>query len=202
MDISGTILKILNDAEANILGELAKAVRDGDLNSVEAVRPVIEELRQVKKRLTGGHSELAVSANNGSTSQSSSKSNGKARLRRIKSSGSKYPRFEIRNETLYRIAWSRKQKSEYEHKVPKGSVIEIAQAMDSLTEADQRPVAVDKIVGKVGRSTSVQIPQYQIYLVVGWLRQLGAIEQIGRDGYRIPSGMSRTVLKNWDRAAI
>ena len=44
-----------------------------------------------------------------------------------------------------------------------------------------------------------EIPSYQVYLSLAWLREIRAVAQHGRDGYsvRSPSDLRRLVTESW-----
>ena len=94
-----------------------------------------------------------------------------------------YPRFFRNRNLLVRIAWSKSKKSEYQHKAPHSVVLSIAEVVSK--------------VGKNGRIFSTEdflpikdtegneVPSYQVYLVISLLKQVGLIDQHGRQGYSI-----------------
>jgi hypothetical protein len=188
MTTEETLRATLQEAEKRVLEALADAARNGDLAGVDAARTVVAGLRGITLgfdrpspiRSDAVHARRPVEETVG----------GKKRK------AQRYPRFEIRNETLYRIAFSRKTNAEYEHKVPKKHVDQICRALAVASVRDE-PIEVGEIVGRVNRSSAVQIPQYQVYSVIGWLRATKQIDQVGRDGYRIPSSIQELAEQQW-----
>ena len=93
-----------------------------------------------------------------------------------------YPRFAKHGDRLVKVGWSRKERQEYEHRahskvlwVFAGAVRDRPQATDSFTMEDVLPLVYEG--GK-------EIPSYQAYLALAWLRSVEAITKDGRDGYR------------------
>ena len=93
-----------------------------------------------------------------------------------------YPRFAKHGDRLVKVGWSRKDRQEYEHRahskvvwVFAGVVRDRPQAADSFTMEDLLP-----LVDEAGK----EIPSYQAYLALAWLRSVEAIAKNGRDGYR------------------
>ena len=54
--------------------------------------------------------------------------------------------------------------------------------MKALTSRSKRPFTMDEVL-PVRAADGLDVPSYQAYLVVAWLRAIGAVERIGNDGY-------------------
>ena len=103
----------------------------------------------------------------------------KARHRRADA----YPRFERQGDRLVKIGWSKKDRAEYEHKAPLVAVEAVIEAIDQVTGKGAY-LRVEDIL-PVKQKDEEEVPSYQVYLVVAWLREIGAIERLGNDGYRV-----------------
>jgi len=109
-----------------------------------------------------------------------------------------YPRFERDRDKLVKIAWSKKDKREYEHRAPRDAVLRIAERLSS----EVRPgtaFSMDQFVpfkDDVGND----IPSYQAYLALAWFRSLGSVEQRGKEGYAISDGelSAKRVEQAWN----
>lgn len=181
---------ILNKTEKQLLEAISKAAQNGDLSGVDQARSIVGQIRRLSAELETRKKPAGA--------KQLKKKRGAIELAGDNSQNAgRYPIFTARNGTLYRLAWSRKKHSEYEHRVPKATIDLIATAMSGLARSGGPPVEVETIVTNINRSSVIQIPQYQVYLVVGWLRRCNCIEQIGRDGYRIPADISRLAEQEW-----
>jgi hypothetical protein len=94
----------------------------------------------------------------------------------------RYPRFERLSDRLLKIGWSKQERSEYTHKAPKTAVLSVAATLrstngDTYTMDELLPISSD----------AGEVPSYQAYLVVAWLRSWGAVVSEGRGGYRAPA---------------
>jgi hypothetical protein len=90
-----------------------------------------------------------------------------------------YPLFEVDGDRLVKVGWSKKDRTTYEHRVPR----EIAHAF-SLYLADQigKPTfRMDELLPAV--IGEAELPLYQAYLVLAWLRDQGLVSKDGKDGY-------------------
>ena len=99
---------------------------------------------------------------------------------------SDYPIFERQADRLIKIGWSKRDRSAYEHRVLRGVVRSVAQAFSTALTTRQS-LRMDEVL-PVEDGTGTEIPSYQAYLVLAWLRQLGAIERQGNDGYAFAQG--------------
>ena len=84
---------------------------------------------------------------------------------------------------LIKVGWSRKKKAEYLHRVPKEVVLAFAEHLEKSVSA-QSLFEIESLF-PVSTESSGDIPSYQIYVIVAWLREVGVIEKKGRDGYII-----------------
>lgn len=50
--------------------------------------------------------------------------------------------------------------------------------------ADGRFVRIEEML-PVTVKDSEEVPSYQVYLVLAWLRELGVLERVGNEGYRL-----------------
>lgn len=200
MDMESTLTTILENAQREVMNALAKAANEGDVEAVDSARRLVGELRAAAAELierpqTTRHKAGLSAAKNGASKRKRASSDIKEKKQRDRT----YPEFFVRHATLYRRAWSRKKRSEYEHKVPRQTVDEVVRAMCGIAAAETKPVSVESILAKVNRSSSVSIPQYQVYLVVSWLRHAQQIEQVGRDGYQIPPDIAQKAVELWQQ---
>lgn len=91
-----------------------------------------------------------------------------------------YPKFFRDGEHLVKIGWSKKNREEYVHRA---KFEQVSSIVEYLVVADNgRPMPVDNILA-VRESDGAEIPGYQIYLVLAWLRKEGVIDRVGRNGY-------------------
>lgn len=104
--------------------------------------------------------------------------------RRKKIDARSYPRFARRGDNLVKIGWSKKEKAEYEHKAPMSAVTALVAAIKKAG-ADGRIFQVGTLLPCQGDSGDV--PDYQVYLIVAWLRAVGLLDQHGRQGYSVPN---------------
>lgn len=98
-----------------------------------------------------------------------------------KTVGPSYPYFEIDGSKLVKIGWSKRDKRTYEHKSPREVCEIMFHRLASIgINSDFRMEDVLPIMNRDG----AEIPSYQSYLTLAWLRSLGFLEKSGKDSYR------------------
>lgn len=107
----------------------------------------------------------------------------RAKTKRRASRKSQYPRFERDGDRLVKIGWSKKNKKEYEHRVLRAAartfVFHLAdKAINGAVFDVEGLLPVIDISGD-------EVPAYQVYLILAWLRDSGLLEKKGRDGYLV-----------------
>lgn len=112
----------------------------------------------------------------------------RATTRRTKAKGARppagqYPRFERRSDRLVKIGWSKADRSEYEHKASRGAVRSVLKKLGE-SSGETGYFKLDDVLPVTG-ADGAEVPSYQAYLVVAWLRELGVIERLGNEGYRL-----------------
>lgn len=96
--------------------------------------------------------------------------------------GSKYPYFEISEEWISKVGWSKKNREEYRHFAPVSAAMAVADHVDQ-TQAPGRLWTVDGLGEVIDREAGEALPSYQLYLVIGWMRFGGLLAKHGRGGY-------------------
>lgn len=95
-----------------------------------------------------------------------------------------FPRFEREGDKLVKIAWSKKGRAEYEHKAPRRVADTLIAAIRSRKGEGAKFEAPD-VLPLLDPKTRREIPSYQSYLALAWLRHEGVVAKYGRDGYAL-----------------
>ena len=92
-----------------------------------------------------------------------------------------YPQFRRDGGDLIKLGWSRKKKKEYTHRAP--SVV-VAAVVEALTrQPAEEPFSMGDLLASIAAS-GTDLPAYQVYVVIGWLKSVTAVSGNGRTGYR------------------
>lgn len=181
MDVISSGKSVLQDAETALQQLMVKAAVDGDYPSIDTLSAwarTLAELRQGSGEKSLGHLEgMKLSSISPQNSSSKKKRRSKA----------KYPKFIRDGNHLVKIGWSKKERSEYEHKADREAVRALVSAIAS-TGQDGTRFSMDSLL-PVETITGESIPDYQSYLILAWLRSADLLEQHGRLGYTIGEGV-------------
>jgi len=192
-DLKEKIQTVLTKAENELQEIIIEAAKAGDYRGVDAGRAAAVEIKNLKIRILKPSSKREFK-----TESDAMRSKKKVAAKRH--GRSKYPKFEVKNGALVRIGWSKKDKREYTHKVSKQVFYQTVEEMGRLAQGGAGPFMAEKIIEQVNNSEAETIPSYQIYVVIGLLRKLNCIKQIGREGYDIPTDIDTKARIEWEAA--
>ena len=112
------------------------------------------------------------------------------RKAKARTKASPYPKFLREGNALLKLGWSRKSRSEYEHRAPREAVLAVAARVaeaashgDSSTGSRFTVEDLREVRVALGDEP---VSACQVYLCVAWFRRAGLIVQHGRRGYSLP----------------
>jgi len=215
--------KVLHEAETRLRAVLAEAASTGDYETILQLTLWAQSIAAMASEGSNSPSAFqGASCPNGGTIpvgfhgraiarcdeapmplplRSATQRRQKASRKRLKSSP--YPKFLRWKDQLVKIGWSRRAKKEYQHKAPRRVVdclisrlVEIAENSCMFTTEDVLPLR--------DPSDNTEIPTYQVYVCLAWLRHEGLIEQDGRQGYRVPDSprIRETLAGRWEELPV
>jgi len=119
---------------------------------------------------------------------------------RSRTAQSEYPKFVREGDSLVKIGWSRRDRKPYEHKAQRSVLRSLVQALVRVGSGGER-FTVEALLPLKDTSAGSEIPDYQMYLTLAWLRSIGLIVQHGRQGYSLPEEMdlSRESELHWGK---
>lgn len=177
------ILNYLSKAENGLREVIALAAGAGDYRGVDIAKNVAVQLSDIMQRLKTPTTNRSIELpkNEHALKREESKTSNRKK---------DYPKFEVRNGSISRIGWSKKERCEYIHKVPVVVFERTVETMDSLSKGSAGPFTAEEIIKKANEMQAEPVPSYQVYVVLGLLRENDCIKQIGREGYVIPRDIS------------
>lgn len=171
-------IQCLHQCEADLRRFVSDAAAEGDYE-------IVLRLTACAKQVAAIAASVNDDAGRGSMSRRASRAglNGKsADSNHVHSNG--YPRFGCRREHLIRIGPTKGGSAEYQHKTARpavdavvSAVLEAGREGRVFTTRDCLPVVLP--------SSGSEVPGYQVYNVLAWLKQMGLVDQHGRQGYSI-----------------
>lgn len=120
------------------------------------------------------------------------------RTKKAKVAQREYPKFLRDGQELVKIGWSKREKKSYRHKAPQRVVLLICQVLQQAGRQGNRFV-MEQILPIRDPENDAEVPSYQAYLSLAWLRKENLIVQHGRQGYSLPSNVNLTnaVEERW-----
>jgi hypothetical protein len=187
MPLSAAVVRVLGKAQAELRSLLEQALAESRYTDVAEIAQVADSLGQL-----GADSSQAspVVERTVSTSQAPPSRTVPARHFRPVRPSRTFPRFEREGDKLVKIAWSKKDRAEYEHKAPRQVVDLLIEAIRSRKGEGAKFEAAD-VLPLMDSKTRREIPSYQSYLALAWLRHEGVISKYGRDGYALKPTTAR-----------
>jgi hypothetical protein len=104
-----------------------------------------------------------------------------------KAARSAYPKFLRFKDQLVKIGWSKRDKKEYQHKAPR-------RVLDCLVDrllavgANGAMFTTDELLPLHDPTDGTDVPTYQVYVCLAWLRHENLLRQDGRQGYALADG--------------
>lgn len=175
-------IKVLTRCEADLRALVASAADGGDY---DAVLRITSWAKQIASMPGVTPAVRPVDRPTGANTK-------KAAMRPV------YPRFLRRGDLLVKIGWSKREKSEYEHKAPRQAAFVLARAAADAGK-DGRLFQVNALLPLTDLKDGSVVPDYQVYLVIAWWRGIGLLDQHGRQGYSIPKAnqLQQAVESAW-----
>jgi len=188
-----TAVKLLETCEKGLRDLVGKAAAKGDYSGVITLTSwakVIHDLAEagkadsdVAKGATQVHGARSL-VTPGPISSDAKTRRSSQRTKVVKPDG--YPKFLRAGEDLVKLGWSKREGTEYQHKAPHRVLARLSRKLvvvgaggSMFTADDVLPLSTDH---------GVEIPNYQSYLCLAWLRQEGLIRSHGRQGYTVNDG--------------
>ncbi len=185
----------MQTAEAALRDLMQDAVINGQYDQVAVLARWAEQLSQLS---ANGSSRAAVNQakTNGVVRESTLRSTSQKR-RSARRGKAKYPTFRRRGDALVKIAWSKASKSEYQHQAPRHVAEALLEKMQGLSH-DEELLTMDKVL-PLAMKDGAEIPSYQSYVCLAWLRGIGAVTQHGRQGYSVVGDLdaSQVIEQSW-----
>lgn len=171
-DLGALALKEGNYDAARRIAELAESLAD---SCVRVGMPESSTMTQQPPKPTSGATAAAKES-------SASEAGKKTTVRRKRAAAGSYPQFRRRGEKLVKVGWSKKNRQEYEHNAPWPVVHAFAVHLRTHIRSG-RIFNIESLLPAPDPDGHGELPTYQIYLALAWLRSIGLVEKRSRDGY-------------------
>ena len=180
MTVLGRASHLLQETEAKLRGLVSDAATSGDYTSVVQIASWARTLSELIDRKSAEKSSGAVPVR----ASHSNGAKGSKQISLSKRGQRSYPLFFRQGDHLIRIAWSKSEKKEYQHKTAYAILKILAKSM-AEKGADGRVFATEQFL-PIRDMQNSEVPNYQAYVGIALFKQAGLIDQHGRQGYSIP----------------
>jgi hypothetical protein len=119
--------------------------------------------------------------------------------RRSKAAKSDYPKFHREGESRVKLGWSKSEGKPYEHRAPRSVLRALVRAFVRAGAGGEH-FTMEGLLPLKDQADGTEIPDYQAYLTLAWLRSVGLIMQHGRQGYSLLEGadLERETDRQWN----
>jgi len=205
MEYQNEALGIIRSAEQSLADLAQKALVQRDYPKTTFLMGLAEELRDIAAGLESPPEEVAPTPITEGIKITDALSllvqgSNKVKLSRKSPKKGEFPKF-LRDEgNLYKIGWSKADRATYEHKAPKHVLLALIDKL-KVVAAKKRRFTMEHILPLIGKDDQAELPSYQVYLCIAWLRKLNLITQYGRKGYSIshPAKLEFSAEKAWQK---
>lgn len=214
MEARSQAVAIIHRAEKDLRDLLLRVAGEGDYQHVALLAEWAQRLRKITEQecparrattMEGGihdHAESNSCSRGAGLSEWENCAAGRHQKRIRTNSNAKkadYPKFFRDRDELVKIGWSKKQKAEYRHKAPWEVVLTVARALQEKGSIGEK-FNFDELL-PIRTTSGLEVPSYQAYLVLAWLRKENLILQHGRRGYTVGTDQDlvNQTQKHWSR---
>ena len=188
------------------VAELARqAVEQRDYAAAISLTNLAAQLRSVSEHAQASPDAIAPAEDSGDAGTAAApdqgdESPGHQRPARRRPRKGEFPRFLRDERTLFKLGWSKAEKAVYEHKAPRKVLVTLVKKFVTVG-ANRRRFTMEDVFPLANTSDDSEIPNYQVYLCLAWLRTTSLLTQHGRQGYSIahPSRFEAEVESHWQR---
>lgn len=182
----------VRDAEESIVKLAQKALEDHNYSEATSLMGLAGELHDIAVRISSPPEEAskiistAIENSAQSLSTQADLNSPKPKALRRPPKKEEFPKFLRDENNLYKIGWSKADKTTYEHKAPKHVLLALLGKL-KVVAAKKRRFTMEQVLPLNRIDDHAELPTYQVYLCLAWLRKLGLVTQHGRKGYSISS---------------
>jgi len=189
-----TVLRRANEELRGLIQQALAQGRYGDVAAIARMADGVEQLAALGQTedVVGGEPSVPTTAGSDTQRRTISPVTEASRRR-------SFPRFEREGDRLVKIAWSKRDRAEYEHKASRRIVDLLVDVVKRRKGVGARFVPPD-VFPLRDPKTKRDVPSYQAYLTLGWLCHEGVMVKHGRDGYSLKptAATSERLEQLWD----
>ena len=194
-DIRKNALGVLENAEQSLRKLISQAALEQQYDEVAWILELAKQVWLVRERNAVESSQDLLPANG---SEADNKNTSRIPIKHTKhlvetKKNGTYPRFSAQEDRLIKTGWSKKNKAEYEHRAPRGTIEKIFDAISQV--GNNGSFDIEAISPLVEQGDDL-VPIYQIYMAIGWLRDNGFLVKCGRNEYGVSDATNHVDFKS------
>ncbi len=196
METISQAIGIVRRAENDIRQLILRYVDEGDYENVRILANWAQQLRQMSQNNVSSSPSTENSQSLPAVPSGPRKS--RRKLAKVNATKNEYPKFFRDSDELVKIGWSKKQKSEYRHKAPRDVILMVAKTLQQKGASVER-FTFEELLPLHDPKTQAELPSYQGYLALAWLRKEKLIVQHARQGYSLlpDTNLTDAVEERW-----
>lgn len=183
MSRSKSAMSEVAEALIRVQAIASQALRDSDYAALEQVAGIARQLESI---LAGEVVEATAPKSPKVTDVSPKKPlliKKNKRKRKTASAGT--PSFYRAKSELVKVGISKVSKGTYEHRAPFEVAIRLSRELSKVSHSEEL-FRMDDFLPSLGKVKGREVPSYQAYLCLAWMRSEGIVVQHGRRGYTVP----------------
>lgn len=187
MDTAKLGIEIIERAERELRTLVGKAAEAAEYDAVDRLAQWARMLHELARNGTSATLAAAPPDQAGRRPEPDTKSArasapaGRQKTPRRPAKG-QYPKFFRSGDQLVKVGWSKKERAEYEHRTPR-LVAELLAAAIARRAGNGRLFTTDDLFPLKNPQDGGEVPSYQAYVALAWLKALGLVKPHGRRGY-------------------
>ena len=191
--------ELIAQCERGIQDLLKKAVASRKYRVVIELSPVAKALQELA-------ASMAISSNKDQGAPATKSaglppgSAGQDTGPRITKRPGEHPKFCRRNGQLVKVGWSKREKKEYRHRMPRQALDAFVTALQRIG-ADGNVFRTEELIPVTDPASNIEVADYQVYVGLAWLRDRELVKQHGRQGYSLPraEALTQAVDAAWNQ---
>lgn len=190
MNLLAEARSILKTSDEGLRSLMEKAVRSGRYSEVAQLAEIAKALGKVSREWAGADASAEPErvethrAIAGSATPATLLAAGKTAKRTSAIAADAtpiYPKFERDGNRLIKIGWSKREKAEYEHKVSRDAALAVYLRLGKISTTAM--FRMEELL-PIQLPDGTEVPSYQSYLMLAWLRHINQIEKRANDSYQ------------------
>ena len=203
-----TAVDILSEAEASLRGLMERALAEQQYREVATIATIADSIASliISSSRAGGVVDTEGATVDGPPPEETRSPDGQGSVdappRRPRDGRVGYPRFEREANKLIKIGWSKKDRRAYEHRAPREAILLFSEVLAKKSR-NGRVFTMDKLL-PLRDEQGHDIPSYQAYLALAWLRSLGMVKRRGKQGYIVKNGFMDPahLTQSWEQVPV